>query len=136
MPAELGDQWTSCVLDKGESITEAFLSNETLPDPLSLSERAREMLTIDAKPTNPADVLRAHRKVICPVCTIDSSKPFMVEDGPQAEAHRHSRVHRARASRAVRIKKKASQPVSRSATVDRDVPMGALDTEDQQGSVA
>jgi hypothetical protein len=62
----------------------------------------------------------------------------MVEDGPQVEAHRHSRVHRARASRAVRIKKKASQPVSRSATVDRDVPskLGALDAEDQQGSVA
>jgi hypothetical protein len=30
MPAELGDQWTSCVLDKGESITEGMASLFTL----------------------------------------------------------------------------------------------------------
>ncbi|KAG1748958.1 IPP transferase-domain-containing protein [Suillus paluster] len=48
---ELGDQWTSHVLNQSECIMKAFLGNETMPDSLSLSERAREMLTIDVKPT-------------------------------------------------------------------------------------
>lgn len=117
---ELGDQWTSRVLDQGQRIMEAFLGGETLPDPLSLSERAREMLTIDVKPTSPTEVLRARRKVVCPACTLDTSQPFMVEEGPQLEAHRRSRAHRRYASR---DKKMHGRPAKRRATVTHsDIP--------------
>ncbi|OJA07605.1 hypothetical protein AZE42_06274 [Rhizopogon vesiculosus] len=113
---ELGDRWTSRVLNPGESITEAFLGNKNLPDPLALSERAREMLTIDVKPTNPTEVLRARKKTVCTVCTLDSSQPFMVDDGPQLEAHRQTRIHRARASRAAQIQgQQGVRPVNRHA---------------------
>ncbi|KAG1836655.1 tRNA isopentenyltransferase [Suillus subalutaceus] len=125
---ELGDQWTSCVLNQGERITEAFLGNETLLDPLSLSERAREMLTIDVKPTSPTEILRARKKVVCPACTLDPSQPFMVEAGSQWEAHRRSRTHRRHASR---DKKMHGQSVTRRATVHSDIP-SKVDAEDQQ----
>ncbi|KAG1769454.1 tRNA isopentenyltransferase [Suillus placidus] len=125
---ELGDQWTSRVLNQGEHIMDAFLGNETLVDPLSLSERAREMLTIDVKPTSPTEVLRARKKVVCSACTLDPSQPFMVEDGPQWEAHRHSRTHRRHAAR---DKKMHGQPVNRRTTVHSDIS-SKVDAEDQQ----
>ncbi|KAG0705323.1 tRNA isopentenyltransferase [Suillus ampliporus] len=124
---ELGNQWTSHVFNQGERIMEAFLGNESLPDPLSLSERAREMLVIDVKATNPTEVLRARKKIICPVCTLNSSRPFMVEDGPQWEAHRHSRAHRKHASRTAKMH---GPPVNCRATVDSGIS-DALDAEDQ-----
>jgi tRNA dimethylallyltransferase len=129
----LGDQWTSCVLNQGERILEAFLGNETLLDPLSLSERAREMLTIDVKPTNPTEILRARKKVVCPACTLDPSQPFMVEDGPQWEAHRRSRTHRRYASR----DKKMHGHVKRRATVHSNIPseVVAEDQQDQHRSI-
>lgn len=125
---ELGDQWTSNVLNQGERIVEAFLGNETLLDPLSLSERAREMLTIDVKPTSPTEILRARKKVVCPVCTLDPSQPFMVEDGSQWEAHRRSRAHRGHASR---DKKMHGKRVNRRPAVHSDIP-SKVDVEDQQ----
>ncbi|KAG1835622.1 tRNA isopentenyltransferase [Suillus variegatus] len=131
---ELGDQWKSCVLNQGERIMEAFLGNETLLDPLSLSERAREMLTIDVKPTSPTEVLRARKKVVCPACTLHPSQPFMVEDGSQWEAHRRSRAHR---KYAARDKKMHGKPAKRRATVHSDIPskVDAEDQQDKQGSI-
>ncbi|KAG1801783.1 tRNA isopentenyltransferase [Suillus subaureus] len=128
---ELGDQWTSRVLNQGERIVEAFLGNETLVDPLLLSERAREMLTIDVKPTSPTEILRARKKVVCPACTLDPSQPFMVEDGSQWEAHRRSRTHRRHASR---DKKMHGQPVNRRVMVHSDIP-SKVDAEDQHRSI-
>ncbi|KIK40906.1 hypothetical protein CY34DRAFT_241165 [Suillus luteus UH-Slu-Lm8-n1] len=127
---ELGDQWTSRVLGEGERIMEAFLGGETLPDPLLLSASAREMLTIDVKPTSPTEVLRARRKVVCAACTLDTSQPFMVEAGAQLEAHRRSRAHRRYASR---DKKMHGRPAKRRATVNSDVPTKVdADASDQQ----
>lgn len=129
---ELGDQWTSHVLNQGVRIMEAFLGNETLSDPLSLSERAREMLTIDVKPTNPTEVLRARKKIVCTVCTLDPAQPFMVEDGSQWEAHRHSRTHRRHASRDIKMH---GQPVNRRTTVHSGIPSKVDDQEDQHRSI-
>jgi tRNA dimethylallyltransferase len=107
------------------------------------------MLTIDVKPTrcvrrvlasltcykklgSPTEVLRARRKVVCAACTLDTSQPFMVEDGAQLEAHRRSRAHRRYASR---DKKMHGRPAKRRATVHSDVPTKvdaeASDQEDQ-----
>jgi len=106
------------------------------------------MLTIDTKPTeyvcyileflisyltsrdSPEEVLRAQKKKICSLCTIDASQPFMV-DGSQWEVHRHSRLHRARAIRAAKLrgKKKGARPVKRNAK-DTSKEVGTSDAKD------
>lgn len=43
---------------------------------------------------SPTAVLLARRKVICPACTTDESKPVMIEEGREWEAHARSKVHR------------------------------------------
>lgn len=43
---------------------------------------------------SPTAVLLARRKVICPICTTDDSKPIMIEEGREWEAHARSKVHR------------------------------------------
>ena len=44
----------------------------------------------------------ARRKVICPVCTTDESKPVMIEEGREWEAHARSKAHRRLAAKGVR----------------------------------
>lgn len=61
-------------------------------------------------------VLLAHRKVICPVCTTDESKPVMFEEGREWEAHVRSKVHKHLAAAAT-AKDVGNGPVS--ATVSR-----------------
>ncbi|KZP29943.1 tRNA isopentenyltransferase [Athelia psychrophila] len=100
---ELGDKWENNVLDLGERITQAFLSQDELPDPKSLSDVARQMLTIEAKPTNPAAVLNSRRKAICPVCTVDDAQPVMIEEGREWDLHETSRTHKKLVARAQRI---------------------------------
>ncbi|EGN96126.1 hypothetical protein SERLA73DRAFT_154555 [Serpula lacrymans var. lacrymans S7.3] len=48
---QLGDQWALQVRDRAEDITDAFLELRDLPDPLTLSATAREMLSVKDKPT-------------------------------------------------------------------------------------
>lgn len=50
---------------------------------------------------SPTAVLLARRKVTCPVCTMDESKPVMIEEGRQWEAHARSKVHRRLAAKGV-----------------------------------
>jgi len=88
------DEWTSVVRDLAVSLMEAFLKCEPLPEPLSLSSAAKTMLSVPTKATDPTAVLLARRKVICPVCTTDESKPVMIEEGREWEAHARSKAHR------------------------------------------
>ncbi|KAI0713288.1 tRNA isopentenyltransferase [Earliella scabrosa] len=90
---ELGDAWKSNVHDVGNQITGAFLRGEPLPDPLTLSSTAAEMLTVRERPTDPLAVLSANQRVVCDVCTIDPDQPVMV-DGVKWETHVRSRGHR------------------------------------------
>ncbi|KDQ60569.1 hypothetical protein JAAARDRAFT_553550 [Jaapia argillacea MUCL 33604] len=91
---QLQEKWDSDVRDVAEQITHDFLHERQPPDPLSLSEAARTMLTIKDRPTDPMAVLTARHQITCPICTSNPDEPFMVEEGSQWEAHRQSRVHR------------------------------------------
>src|ERR1700722_3663337 len=89
-----------------------FLGDDNLPDPLTLSEVARNLLTIDEKPTesvlflplhicgslyndsSPTSTLATRRKLICPVCTVDEDRPVMVEETREWEVHKRTRRHR------------------------------------------
>lgn len=94
-----------------------FLDGSDLPDPLSLSDIARKMLTISEKPVefvrrlpfppgslkqlyfhSPASILNARRLTTCPVCTADDAQPVMIEEGLW-DLHRNSRLHRRMTSR-------------------------------------
>ncbi|KAI8998914.1 tRNA isopentenyltransferase [Trametes punicea] len=90
---ELGDAWKTNVHDVAESITTSFLAGDTLPDPLTLSDTASELLSVRERPTDPVAVLQAHQRRVCEVCTTDPSNPFMV-DGGLWETHIRSRNHR------------------------------------------
>ncbi|KAJ7043335.1 tRNA isopentenyltransferase [Mycena alexandri] len=90
---ELGDKWISSVRDPAVQITQYFLNNETLPDPLALSVTARTMLEINEKPVDPTAVLNARRKVVCSVCTVDAAQPVLVDED-RLTVHNQGRPHR------------------------------------------
>ncbi|KAI0637276.1 tRNA isopentenyltransferase [Trametes polyzona] len=90
---ELGDAWKTNVMDVAERITTGFLEDKPLPDPLTLSPRASEMLSVREKPTDPVAVLTANQRRVCEVCTVDPEQPVMV-DGGAWETHVRSRGHR------------------------------------------
>ncbi|KAH8108186.1 tRNA isopentenyltransferase [Cristinia sonorae] len=97
---ELGDSWNTNVRQVAEQITQDFLSERPLLAPLSLSEAAREMLSIPEKATNPEAKLEARRKAICPICTLDETQPVMIEEGREWQAHIGTRVHKRLAQKA------------------------------------
>jgi len=90
---DTNEDWTSKVRDPAIQITEEFLNSNTLPDPLMLSELARKMLQVNIKPVDPTSVLNAQRKVICPTCTFDTTRPVMIDEERFA-AHLRGRAHR------------------------------------------
>ncbi|KAE9407010.1 tRNA isopentenyltransferase [Gymnopus androsaceus JB14] len=92
---DLGENWTTKVQEPA-TIHSAFLDDGPLPDPMSLSDVAKEVLNIERKDTDPSAVLNARRKIICPVCTIDPGQPFMVEEGKEWQLHHKSRIHKQR----------------------------------------
>ncbi|KAF9070353.1 tRNA isopentenyltransferase [Rhodocollybia butyracea] len=94
---ELGENWAINVEVPAVRITNAFLDCEPLPDPMSLSNVAREVLDVEHKNPDPNAVLEARRKIICPVCTTDPTQPFMVEEGKEYQMHLKSRIHKYRA---------------------------------------
>lgn len=95
----LGESWVSNVLQPAQMIMDAFLNEEELPDPTTLSPLARAMLTNVNKALSPSAVLEARRKVVCPLCTKNPSQPVMVE-GAEWEAHQRTRLHRRLAAKA------------------------------------
>ncbi|TDL19610.1 tRNA isopentenyltransferase [Rickenella mellea] len=95
----LDDQWDINVRDKAFQITRDFLDQNPLPDPQSLSETAHRMLIVPDKPTQPAETLAARRKLVCPVCTLEPSRPVMIEEGRDWEAHQRTKTHRGIARR-------------------------------------
>ncbi|KAG7086740.1 hypothetical protein E1B28_002673 [Marasmius oreades] len=96
---ELGDKWETNVRRPAINITQGFLNDDPLPDPLSLSEAANMMLQIEQKATDPKEVLKARRKVHCDVCTMDPDQPVMVEAGKEWDLHLKTRAHRRRANK-------------------------------------
>ena len=84
-----------------------------MPDPLSISELAREMLKVPDQPvkygsfscyrvssppnessqSSPVDIVASRRKLVCDVCTNDPARPIMIMRGSQWEAHIYSKAH-------------------------------------------
>ena len=48
---------------------------------------------------SPTAVLLKRRKIQCPVCTVDESRPVMIEEGLEWAAHVKTRVHKRLAAR-------------------------------------
>ncbi|KAJ3474244.1 hypothetical protein NLI96_g12571 [Meripilus lineatus] len=90
-----------------------FLKEKELPNPLELSDTARDMLSIPDKPTNPNDVLSARRKLVCHICTVNDERPVMIEEGREWKAHVKTRVHRRMVDRSIRAKASAWTPPNR-----------------------
>ncbi|KAJ3556429.1 hypothetical protein NP233_g11981 [Leucocoprinus birnbaumii] len=99
---ELGKDWTTNVQEPAVRIMEGFLNDQELPEPKSLSERALAMLTVKEKDVRPTAVLEARRKIICPVCTLDETRPVMIEQGPDWEVHQNKRSHKRLQAKAIR----------------------------------
>ncbi|EIW85343.1 tRNA isopentenyltransferase [Coniophora puteana RWD-64-598 SS2] len=91
---ELGIKWDTEVRERAEAISIAFVEDEDLPDPLSLSDTAERMLAVEEKLTDPTAVLEARRKVVCPICSTDPLQPVMVEEGKEWAVHAKTRLHR------------------------------------------
>ncbi|KAI6109974.1 tRNA isopentenyltransferase [Pisolithus sp. B1] len=89
----LGESWISNVFQPARTIMNAFLNEEELPDPTTLSPFAQSMLTDVNKAPSPSAALEARRKVVCPLCTKNPSQPVMVECA-EWEAHQRTRLHR------------------------------------------
>ncbi|KAI0048246.1 tRNA isopentenyltransferase [Auriscalpium vulgare] len=87
------ETWASSVRHPAHKISEAFLQGDTLPDPRSLSGRAQDLLSPSNHPINPLEVLTARRKVVCHVCTMDQTRPVMLEAGREWEAHQRTKAH-------------------------------------------
>ncbi|TFY71261.1 hypothetical protein EVG20_g1741 [Dentipellis fragilis] len=97
---ELGDKWGSEVRDNAASLTQGnFLDNKALPEPSSLSEIAKTMLSVPSKPKDPTAVLQARRKTICTACTVNELQPVMIDEGDR-RAHERTRDHRRMLSKA------------------------------------
>ncbi|KAI0710400.1 tRNA isopentenyltransferase [Cerioporus squamosus] len=124
---ELGEAWKKNVHDVADRITKAFLEGEALPDPLTLSQTASEMLNVGDRPTDPVAVLSAHQRTVCDVCTIDPVQPVMV-DASKWEMHMRSRGHRSMTS------KRTKGPPSAPYRSREDVPSSeeSLDQNDVQ----
>lgn len=97
---DLGEDWVFNVSEPAVKIMEDFLDYRQLPEPSSLSENAAKMLRIDQKDTDPTSVLKAQRKIICPVCTLQVDRPVMIEEGNLWIAHQKTRIHKKLAAKA------------------------------------
>ncbi|KAK0228197.1 tRNA isopentenyltransferase [Armillaria fumosa] len=92
--SDVENNWSSNVQEPAMEITDGFLRGKMDRDPLSLSDVARDMLTVEEKATDPLSVLNARRKMICEVCTTNKNEPVMIEEGREWDVHRKTRVHR------------------------------------------
>ncbi|KAJ7273388.1 tRNA isopentenyltransferase [Mycena rebaudengoi] len=96
---DLGEHWDARVRDPAVRIMQDFLTNDPLPDPLTVSDVARRMLGGDdsrnAKSVDPTAVLRAQRKQVCYTCTLDEAQPFLVDEERMGD-HLRGRAHRRR----------------------------------------
>ncbi|KAF9052739.1 tRNA isopentenyltransferase [Panaeolus papilionaceus] len=97
----LGDKWTTNVQTPAQSILNAFLVGDPLPEPIDLSQTANRVLTTKSKSINPQQVLEARVKRVCPVCTLQSDRPVMIEEGEEWLLHQRTKVHRKLAARQI-----------------------------------
>ncbi|KAF8892663.1 IPP transferase-domain-containing protein [Infundibulicybe gibba] len=97
---DLDDKWATNVQEPAVRIARDFLADRPIPDPLSLSPIARQMLTIAQRPPclRPDCKAQTHLST----CTTHQDRPVMIEEGREWDAHRKTKVHRKLAVRAER----------------------------------
>ncbi|VDB88643.1 unnamed protein product [Peniophora sp. CBMAI 1063] len=86
--------WQRNVSDIAQNITAAFLSGQSIPDPLTTSLAAEKLLRESAKSADPMAMLEARRQIVCPTCTVDKNRPVMIIEGEPWEVHCRTKVHR------------------------------------------
>ncbi|KAI0948415.1 hypothetical protein AcV7_009166 [Taiwanofungus camphoratus] len=115
---ELGTSWDSGVRDVSKRITQDFLDGNELPDPLTLSETAYEILgSVDKS------IGSARRQVACPTCTTNKERPVMIEEGKAWDVHTRTRSHR-------RLLRKALKAALRNTTKPENKPEGKGNVSD------
>jgi hypothetical protein len=69
---------------------------------------------------SPTAVLLKRRKTQCPVCTVDETRPLMIEEGSEWAAHVKTKVHKRLAAKGSQGKKhvRLSSPASEMAKGD------------------
>jgi len=86
------------VRQTAERIVEDFLDGRELPDPLTLSDTARDVLSNAGKRDellySSSTSLNAPRKTICPTCTVSNDRPVMIAEGKEWDMHVRTRTHR------------------------------------------
>ncbi|KAI5900077.1 tRNA isopentenyltransferase [Schizophyllum commune H4-8] len=97
-------RWDEEVRSKGLEVTDDFLENRPMRDPVSLSETARSVLSKGRKALSPTAVLEARRKRTCTVCSIDTDKPVMIDES-EWDVHVRTRSHKRLIGREDRLKK-------------------------------
>jgi hypothetical protein len=65
---------------------------------------------------SPTAVLLKRRKILCPVCTVDESRPVMIEEGLEWAAHVKTKAHKRLAGRGSKRKKHAHLSVAATET--------------------
>lgn len=101
--AKVDERWADRVRAPAIDVVEKLLDGVPLPDPKSLSDVAKQLLTVPEKSTNPLDVLQARQKTQCHICTTEEDRPFMVDTGAEWDRHIQSRTHKRLQARLKRI---------------------------------
>jgi hypothetical protein len=65
---------------------------------------------------SPTAVLFKRRKILCPVCTVDESRPVMIEEGLEWAAHVKTKAHKRLAAKGKGSKRKKHSHLSVAAT--------------------
>ncbi|KAG8833771.1 hypothetical protein FRC17_010144 [Serendipita sp. 399] len=73
-------------------LTTAFLAEEDLPSPVSITSLATTLLSAPVKANKPSDSLSLHKKIQCDICTKDPNEPFLVTE-TEWGLHLKSRIH-------------------------------------------
>ncbi|KAF2431296.1 tRNA isopentenyltransferas-like protein [Tothia fuscella] len=80
--------WNEMVKDAGLALTEKFLRNEVLPDPLQISEVAKEMLEVKCEDLSQRPDLWVKRT--CDACGITAATPAMWDMHIKSRGHRRA----------------------------------------------
>ncbi|THH03717.1 hypothetical protein EW145_g6064 [Phellinidium pouzarii] len=97
---EVDTAWEANVLTNAKKIAESFLSGRDIPNPLTLSSLAHDMLSVPVRPMNPTEIIQSRRKSVCSVCSLHVERPVMLEEGREWEAHQRTRMHKRMLQRA------------------------------------
>ncbi|KAI0029723.1 tRNA isopentenyltransferase [Vararia minispora EC-137] len=102
--------WKVNVSSQAVRIVQDFMNEEPLPDPLSLSDTAFNMLKVTHRPIeytlspraqtivshetcSPVEMLTARRRIICPICTVNPLKPVSLLEGSEWDTHQKTKAH-------------------------------------------